>query len=464
VTSTSVLDRSLALLAGCVNRLLPLRERRYHAYHATRLDADVVYPLGAWMERTEAEVAGSFKIPEGDSVFLVLNVTSTRFGTLRDPFIEVRAGGRSLRQYVERGVNAKRLINVTALSGCTDAQLFLTDLALKDTSAQWLVSKRRPIEGTLLVLAPHPDDAELSSFSLYSSRPAWVVTTCAGEVGTHDYGGLFTHDAEGSKLRGTLRVAASLSAPLAGGVPPGLCANLGYFDDTLPKLFRDRSRPASSATAATDDLSTFRRSGGEIPLPTRAHATWEGLVDDLVTLLEASGASAVAFPHPMLDEHPDHAYLGLAAMEALLRHGREVALLSYVVHGPGGALGLNIHPVGRRDGMVSPPPIQVSEPLFDGILSQGLSPDQQRRKALALDHYSDLKHGDGPLPLEDAETRVKAALREIYRSIFVYDLGLLRRFIRPNELFYLLDWSKLSAYHAAFQKARREADKPAPSD
>jgi hypothetical protein len=32
----------------------------------------------------------------------------------------------------------------------------------------------------------------------------------------------------------------------------------------------------------------------------------------------------------------------------------------------------------------------------------------------------------------------------------VYDLGLVRRFLRPNELFYVLDGARLVAYRAAF--------------
>jgi hypothetical protein len=36
--------------------------------------------------------------------------------------------------------------------------------------------------GDALIVAPHPDDAEIGAFGFYSGRPSWIVTVSSGEV------------------------------------------------------------------------------------------------------------------------------------------------------------------------------------------------------------------------------------------------------------------------------------------
>ncbi len=179
-------------------------------------------------------------------------------------------------------------------------------------------------------------------------------------------------------------------------------------------------------------------------------------MSDIEAALRLSQAETVTFPHPMLDEHRDHACVGLATIEALLKLDRPVTALAYAVHGPGGANGANIHPVGARDGVTSLQPGSYQEPLFDGVLSVGLSEDQMRRKALALDTYRDLKDAEGPLPIENPWLRAKHGLREVYRAYMVYDVGLVRRFVRPSELFYRLHHERLPHWRQVFDAAFRQ--------
>ena len=440
------------LIGRASARLFSRRSARYHAYRTNPLDEDQSYVFGPGFSEQPAQLSDSFRIPEGDCVLLRLKLRASGFGHTRDPYLELRAAdGRSLRQYVERGIDGRRYLNVSSLAGAEGVSMALSDLTCSADDASWIVSPTLPNPGPLLVLAPHPDDAELGAFGLYADQDAWVVTVSAGEVGTHDYGGLFSADPAGALLRGRLRVAESLAAPVAGGIPSERCANLGYFDGSLLAMFLDRSRPARSEGVGSTDLGLFRAAGAAGLLPERRQATWEGLVSDLEHLLKVSGAGTVAFPHPVLEHHPDHACLGLAALEALQRlEGGPSSILSYAVHGPGGIDGASIHPVGARDGAVTLPPGQHPRPLFDGLLSVPLDEALRKRKALALDTYRDLKQGEGPLPVEDIAVRVRAALREVYRALLVYDLGLLRRFLRPNELFFRLERAALADWQEAF--------------
>jgi LmbE family N-acetylglucosaminyl deacetylase len=450
--ASDVFDRARDLFGRATARALSRRSARYHDYHSNPLDEDQAYSFGSALEERVSPLAPQMSVPGGGAVLLGLRLTTKGLGYVRDPYVELCGqDGSTVRQYVERGVAGLRYINVTALAGHDGVTLSLSDLTLLEPTAHWVVSPHPMHEGPLLIVAPHPDDAELSSFGLYADADTWVVTVCAGEVGTHDYGGLFSADEAGALLRGRLRVAESLSAPVAGGVPKERIANLGYFDGSLTGMCFERDRPARSAGTGSRDLGLFRAAGDAALLPPRSDATWDGLVADLVHLLEHTKAATVTFPHPVLDHHSDHACLGLAVLEAVRRaNHKPECLLAYAVHGPGGGKGASIHPVGPRGGSVGLPPGKHPTPLFDGLYSVPLSPALLRRKALALDTYRDLKDEEGPLPVEAVGTRVKRGLREVYRAFVVYDLGLVRRFLRPNELFYVLDPHRLAHWEHAF--------------
>jgi LmbE family N-acetylglucosaminyl deacetylase len=445
-----LLGRAEDALGALATRALPRRGARYHAYHGNRLDEDQTYTLPASAQRVPAQLGAHVEVPSAGVVLLSARVRSRGLGGVRDPWLELAAGEVSARCYVERGVAARRYLHVSALSG-RSATLSTADLSVEPEGAEWLCFPGRELRTPVLVVAPHPDDAELAAFGLYAGRDAWVVTACAGELGTHDYGGLFSPDADGAALRGRLRVAESLSAPVAGGVPRGRIANLGYFDGSLAAMYRDQGAEARSLALQGAGLGQFRAAGEAGVLPARDTATWAGLVADLVHVLRLSGARTVAFPHPQLDHHPDHAALGMAVLEALERAERtDALLLAYAVHGPGGGSGASIHPVGRRDGSVSLPPGKFDQLLFDDLVSVPLDAATLRKKALALDTYRDLKDEEGPLPAEALGLRLKRGAREMYRALMVYDLGLVRRFLRPNELFYVLDGARLAEHRAAF--------------
>ncbi len=300
-------------------------------------------------------------------------------------------------------------------------------------------------EEPILVVAPHPDDAELAAFGLYCDRDAWIVTITAGEQGTpgHSCGGVFDRSVESSRLRGRFRVWESITAPFAGSVKPERALNLGYFDGTLEMMYRQPDAPIVSQTADVSDVAFFRANNVSASLPaTHGSATWHGLVGDLTELLRRIGPKTIVAPHPRLERSRDHIFAGIAVRQAIVRAGlTKGTLLEYVVHPEGSGRRSSLHPVGARDGIVSLPPV-VPDYAVGAAYTHLLSSEQVVRKLLALDVFRDLR---------DIETAIEPPLmrdiyeriREIVRIIVVPRNHFVRKACRPNELFFVLPFADL---------------------
>ena len=90
---------------------------------------------------------------------------------------------------------------------------------------------------SILVLAPHPDDAEIAAFGLYAQRKATVVTVTAGNAGAATYEAVFDDLAEHYLFKGRMRVIDSITVPWHGGIPPERAFNMGYFDARLAEMY-----------------------------------------------------------------------------------------------------------------------------------------------------------------------------------------------------------------------------------
>ena len=443
--------------------LLRLRMKRYAQFlgYDPRLSASLA--SATRVAELPIHNCGNVELPASDrpvTALIAVEVRSSLWGRVADPYVSVDGPGGVRRQYFERGVRGLRYLNVT---GCLPsdhsegASLTVAFVRCRPgPSAHVLYFPREEIGGPVLTVAPHPDDAELSSFSVWSDRDAWVITVSAGEIGTTSYGDLFPEDEAGARLRGQTRVTESLTAPLLGGVRPERIANLGYFDGTLEPMARDSRIVATSGVAGTSDLRTFRRSTG-LSLPDRDAACWSNLVDDLAQLIATSQPHTLIAPHPLLDHHPDHRFTGLATLEAALRSTDHLCeggqLLLYVVHPPISEGAVGLHPVGPRDGVVSVPPGTIDSAWFDGLVSYELNGDQRRRKALAVDTYRDLREEAFVAASTPVPKRIRNAVREIYRALVVYDASLFRRHLRPNELFFSVPFDALERVHEEFRSA-----------
>lgn len=439
-----------------------LRKQKYGAYFSGDEAGSDPYPFAsADAELFSVDVSATgFDWPETlsehDTVFLELEVKASRVGNWVDPALLCSADDIGVCQYLEWRAHGKRHFNLSGLAGTAagkKVQLRGIHLSWKPQQTNLIAMKNAPLEGSVLVIAPHPDDAEIAAFGLYADRDAWVVTVSAGEIGTLDFGGIFKEDVNGRRLFGRTRVGESISAPFVGNVAWDRAMNLGYFDGTLQALYRGET--VRSSVADLDSHRYFRRLNHSSLVPkTEEKPSWSGLVRDLVHVIGLARPSIIVAPHPVLECHPDHKFVGAAVFEAVeacqLQHGR---LLLYVVHPPGGGPHGSIHPVGQRDGVVSLPSLQTEEVLFETVYSHAVSDELQDRKVLALDVYRDIRAGSDELfPPESLRQAMYRAARSVYRHLVVPDSTFLRKSVRPNELFYTVSFSRAADFYRRFKR------------
>jgi len=200
---------------------------------------------------------------DGRTVLLQTTVQASLLGHMFDPFVEIRDAQRIHRQYFERGAAGQRYINLSPLFQHVDSGPFLR-AGLRGRWLQWklegllLVFDPPPIDAAaVMVLAPHPDDAELAGFGMYADRQSWVATITAGEKATANLPvGIPARARAG--WAASLRVWDSLSVPQMGRVPPDRCVNFVYPDGALESMYREPTRPHVLACEEYLPRSTLR--------------------------------------------------------------------------------------------------------------------------------------------------------------------------------------------------------------
>lgn len=383
-------------------------------------------------------------IPEGaaswDTAILELRVASNWAGWWLEPCIEVTLGGLDELQCFERGARGLRYVLLPPSAGAGVTQVHLRGRHLDwDAQDARVVLFSSPVtdDARVLVLAPHPDDAEIAAFGLYSAHESYVATITAGNYVDGRYGGLGLDDADQDALRGQVRSWDSLVVPQLGGVSPERIVNLGYQTNTL-RAFHDAARAdAPAGTAAAQAIGPYRGGAVESLLGGRtASASWASVVADLVTLVEATRPDVIVAPHPALDANTDHQYTTIALLEALEALGDDTTvLLLYTNH----HVLAEHYPFGPSTAMVTLPP-WFGGTRFAGVYSYRLDPQAQLRKLFALEAMHDLR---GPpvrlmtgAPGGVLLRRLQEAADLIRRDPFG-DYSYFRRAVRPNELYFV---------------------------
>lgn len=410
-------------------------------------------------------------VHRGQTVLLALDTESTIAGRIFDPFIEVRQGARSFRQYFEQGASGRRYLNLSPLfqeaenpretplrdgperprstPGAAPVRLRGVGLRWKREASLLGFDPPRLDGEAVLVVAPHPDDAEIAAFGIYAGRRSWVATLTAGEKGTSDLSAVCSSD-EASRWKARLRVWDSLTLPELGGVPRERCVNLVYPDGRLPAM---HARPTERFAIDCEETlpRAELRAGNAAPEFRDAGraCTWNGLVEELGRLIEHATPGVIVCPHPLLDSHPDHVFATVALEQAVRDHApRACRFLLYVVHGPGGPA----YPFGPRSAVVSLPPCAERnesneiEWLAESIYSHPLPPDVQRAQYFAVASVHDERTFDS-----GERKDVMGALRAVKREAFALLGGtglrpasFLRRAPRPNEIFFVVSAAGLS--------------------
>jgi len=357
----------------------------------------------------------------------------------QSPAIAVDANGVTVVQYFEQGGKGRRYLDISKL---LEADIVPGELIeLINRGAQWslesttLTTFANPslVQRRVLVVAPHPDDAEIAAFGVYQSSLADVVTITAGDAGGANFASLWEDEGEHYREKGRIRTLDSLTVPFLGGLKPEAVRNLGYYDATLRQLWMQRPNVVGPPLADLEDPGYFRRLNFDNELRNREFTSnWSSLVADLLRELERVQPETVVVPHPRLDRHLDHQYAAIALFEALALWGGICDVLLYTNH----AIGNEAFPLGPRDGMTGLPAWQGEGLHAKRIYSHQLSVEEQRRKLIALEAMHDLRPFD---PRDGSDVTLSNPLFDYFR-----------RGPRPNEIFLVTDIAGAAALYREF--------------
>jgi len=377
------------------------------------------------------------------------------WGAERDPWVEVSVSGLRIRQYLDANATGARWLNLSGLrEQVADgaAVVIRAHAVTLEAGAATLrvFDNKLDLKQRILVIAPHPDDAEIAAFGLYADRQSSVVTVTAGNAGDMNYRAVVSDPAEHYLLKGYLRAVDSVTVPWQGQIPPERTANLGYFDGRLDTMYLSPTQAIPEVYGPNTDVARYRRANLSRLVSGAARSnSWQHLVEDLVGVLHQVNPGIVVMPDPRLDTHRDHEFASVAVDQALSKWQGNPVFLLYTNHADG-----NRYPYGPAGSVVSLPPGKQQIRLQE-VYSHPTAPALQIRKLFALESMHDLRLS----PDEQMNCDVaNLAHRPDYPR--APEVDYLRRAPRANELFYRFD---RAGVHAVVQEflARDEKSRDA---
>ena len=384
----------------------------------------------------------------------LLGVSVTTDPAVLSPYIEISSVGASDRQYFPAGDAGQRWLNLSFLRGTLKTGSTVTirgeGVTVPAGGATLRLFAGTPdLSRSVLILAPHPDDAEIAAFGVYANRRASVVTVTSGNAGVPTYESVFDDLADLYLFKGRIRVIDSITVPWQGGIPPDRTFNMGYFDARLAEMYDKREQIIPEMYRKNTDIVVYRRENIGSMLPKRSRESkWENLVEDTVSVLRKVNPDVIVAPHPQLDTHRDHQFTTVALAEAFTRWRKRVPLLLYTNHAD-----RNRYPYGPSSTIMSLPPlVGVSGDVqLDSVYSHPVPASVQRLKLFALESMHDLRF---------TPTRQYQLAKGDERAIVPEkagpepDITYLRRAPRSNELFYVYDGESFAMMVEEFLKAR----------
>lgn len=360
-----------------------------------------------------------------DNVTALLEITcrATLSGYIFDPYVAIQVGKNNARQYFERGLKGKRYLNVShLLSNERPIQLEAKHCRITEKTAPLVVFNNPELEGKkILVLAPHPDDAEIAAFNLYRQYNSMIVTVTAGE--SEPERALIEETGSLEKacmLKGRLRAWDSVAVPQWAGLTPDQLLQLGYPDGCLKALH-------AGNTIRSESKRGFRQFNcHKLITDNGVNLSWDTLKQDFSEIIRTWQPDVIVTPHPTMDAHSDHQLTTKAVQEVV----NDLALVDIVFLYYANHLPETDHwPFGEKGTLVAPPP---GKHTVGQYFSVPVPASIQTDKACALAMMHDLQ---GPVSLKK-QLRYWLQEKLLGRErCSVGDDPYFRKAVRVNELF-----------------------------
>ena len=374
------------------------------------------------------------------TAFIEMDVNYTIKGFTHEPKITMTAGNDTLFQNLECRTKGVRYLNVSQLiqHEAGNIQFEFRGCKPKSASVKLIAYKNLdPSKENILILAPHPDDAEIAAYGLYASNPknTFIATITAGDAGSMNYNELYIDSTRHYIKKGEVRAWNSITIPMLAGVAPDNCINLGYFDASLRNMHDDTTTLAKSRYINTTNINLFRsKNCANFTDSLKSESTWRSLVNDMKYLLLKVKPTLIVSAYPALDYHFDHKFTTVALIQAMQElNYQNCQLWLYTNHLPL----TTMYPDGQIGSQISLPPHFENEPIyFDKLFSFPLSKNLQSDKVLALDAMNDLR--------PDTEYRYAKVLwdrtkQTFFDKLYLKESDYFRRSVRSNELFFVIE-------------------------
>ncbi len=417
-----------------------LRKKIFHRYNVKQ---DYTYQMNTepyLVEIKNNEMVLSPNVSLNDTVFCKVKVKSTLTGYLIAPTIEIN-GKKSSKNYYEARTKGYRYLNITGLydedriiklkpKNCTIVNETIEVYAYKNED----ISKSK-----ILVVAPHPDDAEIASYGVYSNNAdnTFILTITGGENGRDRYNA-FDDTAKNDFARMKLRIWNSVTVGMLGGVSTKNMLNLGYTDALLKEMYE---QPNQNFPIQKEKLSILKKMSSNYDNSlSQTERNWKTFVSDVQKVISTVQPNIIITPHPYLDKHKDHLYSTVAITEALKNlNYNKGNFLFYCIHNAVN----RYYPYGNIGSRITLPPLFENVTCFDKIYSYQLTKDDQANKMLAFEAMNDLRIGIHILSVNKVFRRILDMLK---RRIFDIRKDYYSQFIRSNELFYSVPFDQAEKF------------------
>jgi hypothetical protein len=375
--------------------------------------------------------------------FIKLNLNTNLKSNFFRPEIKIYNDKNIINQF-EIGAKGIRYINISNLTNDNGKELIIEskNISVDDQEVELIIFNNVNVnvkDSKILVIAPHPDDAEIASYGLYSTNnDTFILTITAGEAGINTYDEIYKDSTEQYLQKGKLRTWNSITVPLLGGISIENCINLGFFDGTLKTMYENRNKDIEGLYTKTNNINTFRKYNvSKLQTYLKGSSSWISLVENIRVLLDTIKPELIITPYPVIDSNSDHKFTTVALLEALkgknIKNGR---LLLYTNHHSKS----EFFPFGNSGYGITLPPNFNDSLYFNSIYSIPLSTTIQNDKMFALEAMNDLR-------LDTEWLNVKGSAKitsEIFlRKILAKDKDYFRRAVRSNELFFVVDINKI---------------------